>query len=63
MVYATFALQGSAERWWSSTEQLLRMELGRDTPITWEKFKEVFNRTYFLDVVRDRKVREFSDLV
>ena len=39
------------------------MELGRDTPITWEKFKEVFNGTYFLDVVRDRKAREFSDLV
>ncbi|XP_030923322.1 uncharacterized protein LOC115950227 [Quercus lobata] len=39
------------------------MELGRGTPITWEKFKEVFNRTYFPDVVRDCKVREFSDLV
>ena len=39
------------------------MELGRDTPITWEKFKEVFNGTYFPDVVRDRKAREFSDLV
>ncbi|KAL0007386.1 hypothetical protein SO802_008888 [Lithocarpus litseifolius] len=61
--YATFALQGSAERWWSSTEKLLRMELGRDTPITWEKFKEVLNGTYFPDVVRDCKAREFSDLV
>ena len=61
--YATFALQSSAERWWSSTEQLLRTELGRDTPITWEKFKEVFNGTYFPDVVRDYKVREFFDLV
>ena len=63
VLYATFALQGSAERWWSSTEQLLRKELGRDTPITWEKFKEVFNRTYFPDVVRDCKAREFSVLV
>ncbi|XP_023918032.1 uncharacterized protein LOC112029576 [Quercus suber] len=63
VVYATFSLQGSTERWWSSTEQLLRMELGGDTPITWEKFKEVFNGTYFPDVVRDRKAREFSDLV
>ena len=57
------ALQGSADRWWSSIEPLLRTELGRDTPITWEKFKEVFNRTYFLDVLRDCKAREFSDLV
>ena len=39
------------------------MELGRDTPITWEKFKEVFDRTYFLDVVRDSKAKEFSNLV
>ena len=63
VVYATFALQGSAKRWWSGTEQLLRMELGGKTSITWEKFKEVFNETYFPDVVRDQKVREFSDLV
>ena len=62
-MYATYALQGSADKWWSSTEQMFRMELGRDTPITWEKFKEVFNRTYFPGVVRDCKAREFSDLV
>nr|POF10394.1 hypothetical protein CFP56_61462 [Quercus suber] len=61
--YATFALQGSAEIWWSSIEQLLRTKLGRDILITWEKFKEVFNRTYFLDVVKDRKARKFSNLV
>ena len=63
VMYAIYAIQGSADRWWSSTEPMLRMELGRDTPITWEKFKEVFNRTYFPDVVRDSKAREFSDLV
>ena len=37
--------------------------MGRDTPITWEKFKEVFNGIYFPNVVRDHKVREFFDLV
>ena len=42
---------------------MLRIELGRDIPITWEKFKEVFNGTYFPNMVRDRKVREFFDLV
>ena len=63
VLYATYALQGSVDRWWSSTEPLLRTELGRDTPITWEKFKEVFNRTYFPDVVKDRKAREFSNLI
>ena len=63
VLYATYVLQGPADRWWQSTEPLLRRELGRDTPITWEKFKEVFNRTYFPDVVRDHKAREFSDLI
>nr|POE55249.1 hypothetical protein CFP56_02246 [Quercus suber] len=47
VVYATFALHGSAEEWWTNTKCLLRMELGENTPITWEKFKEVFNETYF----------------
>ena len=42
---------------------MLRIELGRDIPINWEKFKEVFNGTYFPGMVKDRKVREFSDLV
>nr|POE52455.1 hypothetical protein CFP56_74010 [Quercus suber] len=51
--YATYALQGSAYRWWSSIEKLLETELGRDTSITWEKFKEVFNRTYFPNEVRE----------
>ena len=63
VLYATYALQGSTDRWWSSTEPLLSTKLGEDTPFTWEKFKEVFNWTYFPDVVRDRKAREFSDLV
>ena len=63
VVCATFALQGPAERWWRGIEHLLRMELGENTLITWEKFKEVFNETYFPDVVRDQKEKEFSDLV
>ena len=62
-MYAIYAIQGSVDRWWSSAKPMLRMELGRDTPITWEKFKEVFNRIYFPDVVWDRKAREFSYLV
>ena len=39
VLHATYALQGSTDRWWSSTEPLLSTKLGRDTPITWEKFK------------------------
>nr|POE53879.1 hypothetical protein CFP56_27566 [Quercus suber] len=33
VVYATFALQGPAERWWSGIEQLLRMELEGTLPL------------------------------
>jgi hypothetical protein len=61
--YATFALEGPAERWWAGTEVLLKKELGENARITWDKFKEVFNKTYFPEVVSDRKAREFSDLV
>ena len=61
--YATFALDGPAERWWAGAKVLLREELGENARVTWDKFKKVFNETYFPEVVRDRKKREFSDLV
>uniref|UniRef100_A0A2N9GX41 Reverse transcriptase n=1 Tax=Fagus sylvatica TaxID=28930 RepID=A0A2N9GX41_FAGSY len=61
--YATFTLEGPAERWWAGTEVLLKEELGENACVTWEKFKKVFNETYFPEVVRDRKKREFSDLI
>jgi hypothetical protein len=61
--YATFTLEGPAERWWAGTEVLLKEELGENARITWDKFKEVFNETYFPEVVSDRKAREFFDLV
>ena len=61
--YATFALEGPTERWWAGTEVLLKEELGENTRITWDKFKGIFNETYFPKVVNDRKAREFSDLV
>ena len=41
----------------------MKEELGENARITWDKFKEVFNETYFPEVVSDRKAREFSDLV
>ncbi|XP_075633934.1 uncharacterized protein LOC142606477 [Castanea sativa] len=61
--FATFKLIGEAERWWRSTKAILE---GMDTernPITWEKFKGIFYDNYFPEVVRERKEREFADLV
>ena len=34
VLYAIYALQGSTDRWWSSTEPFFSTELGGDTPIT-----------------------------
>ena len=39
-----------------------KLSIGGDL-ITWEKFKGVFYDNYFLEVVRERKEREFADLV
>ncbi|XP_030941780.1 uncharacterized protein LOC115966752 [Quercus lobata] len=61
--FATFKLIGEAERWWRSTMAILEgMDIERN-PITWEKFKGVFYDNYFAEVVRERKEREFADLV
>uniref|UniRef100_A0A2N9EEP8 RNA-directed DNA polymerase n=1 Tax=Fagus sylvatica TaxID=28930 RepID=A0A2N9EEP8_FAGSY len=35
--YATFALEGPAERWWAGTEVLLKEELGENACVTWDK--------------------------
>ena len=54
---------GEAEHWWKSTKAILEgLDIERN-PITWEKFKGVFYDNYFPEVVRERKEREFADLV
>ena len=61
--FATFKLIGEAKRWWRSTKAILE---GMDTKrnlIIWEKFKGVFYDNYFPEVVRERKEKEFADLV
>ena len=63
MQFATFKLIGEVERWWRSTKAILEgMDIERN-PITWEKFKGVFYDNYFPEVIRERKEREFADLV
>ena len=61
--FATFKLIGEAKRWWRSTKAILEgMDIERN-PITWEKFKGIFYDNYFPEVIRERKEREFVDLV
>ena len=44
--FATFKLQGDANRWWPSKKLLLSQELGQQ-PITWERFQQEFLDRYF----------------
>ena len=61
--FSTFKLIGEAEHWWRSIKAILEgVDIERN-PITWEKFKGVFYDNYYLEVVRERKEREFADLV
>ena len=61
--FATFKLIGEAKRWWRSTKTILEGMDTKRNPIIWEKFKGVFYDNYFPEVVRERKEREFADLV
>ena len=61
--FANFKLIGEAKRWWKSTKAILEGMDNERNPITREKFKGVFYDNYFPEVVRERKEREFADLV
>ena len=61
--FATFKLIGEAKRWWRSTKAILEGMDTKRNPIIWEKFKGVFYDNYFPEVVRERKEREFANLV
>lgn len=63
MKYTTFILEDVAERWWDVTELLLKEELGEDVLITWDEFKKVFNETYYLEIIKDRRERKFAEMV
>ena len=63
MWFATFKLIREAEHWWRSIKAILEGMETKRNPIIWEKFKGVFYDNYFLEVVRERKEREFADLV
>ncbi|XP_075673792.1 uncharacterized protein LOC142643135 [Castanea sativa] len=61
--FVTFKLIGEVECWWRSTKAILdEMDTERN-PITWEKFKWVFYDNYLFEVIRERKEREFANLV
>ena len=58
---AVFQLTYSAAEWWEAEEASLGT-VALDQ-LTWEEFKDKFLQKYFLALERDKKEREFMDLV
>ncbi|XP_042958073.1 uncharacterized protein LOC122293599 [Carya illinoinensis] len=67
--YATYVLADEADEWWTSTRELLQLELGEGVPITWDRFKKAFLDRFFSPALRERDpglkispLSEFSDV-
>jgi hypothetical protein len=63
VMYTAYKLLGEAKRWWGAKRNLLVMELGDESAITWTQFKKEFDNQYFPRIIREAKAREFMDLV
>ncbi|XP_057958686.1 uncharacterized protein LOC131151456 [Malania oleifera] len=59
--YATFKMTGEAKRWWLSAKLLEDQRLEK-IALTWERFKELFFDMYFPSAVREKKIKEFTNL-
>ncbi|XP_062151921.1 uncharacterized protein LOC133860306 [Alnus glutinosa] len=57
--YIVLQLTGEAKRWWTTRKVLL----GGGTVITWEMFKEEYNRRFFPRSQRQLRAIEFQNLV
>jgi hypothetical protein len=57
--YIVLQLMGEAKRWWTARKVLL----GGGTVITWEMFKEEYNRRFFPRSQRQLRAIEFQNLV
>ncbi|KAI9161426.1 hypothetical protein LWI28_017328 [Acer negundo] len=56
---AVFMLKGDAGHWWEMTNQAHNVP---NSPITWFRFKELFNQKYFPEELRNEKESEFLKL-
>lgn len=63
VMYIAYKLLGEAKRWWEVERNLLVMELGAESAITWTRFKKEFDNQNFPQIVREAKAQEFMDLV
>ena len=58
---AVFMLEGEADHWWKMVQRT-RLE-GREDPLNWDGFKELFFERYFPTAVREIKEIEFLELI
>jgi hypothetical protein len=57
VMYTTYKLSGEAKRWWGAQRNLLVMELGAKSAITWTRFKKEFDNRYFLELYEKLRLK------
>jgi hypothetical protein len=63
VAYTTYKLTGEAKHWWQDKKVVFVIDLGSETAITWEIFKNEFNWHFIPRAVQEAKAHEFLDLV
>ncbi|XP_041017940.1 uncharacterized protein LOC121260163 [Juglans microcarpa x Juglans regia] len=63
VLYASYLLQGDVTAWRGIKRELLEMELGSITAVSWLRFKNEFKDRFFPNTMRKQKAREFNNLV
>jgi hypothetical protein len=61
--YTRLTLTSEVVRWWKSIEELLHLEIGLGTAISWGRFVEEFNMRFCLRAQRQLRAIEFHNLV
>ena len=59
VAYTTYKLTGKAKRWWQDKKAVLVVDLGSDTAITWDVFKDEFSQHFFPESYRRRRHKSF----
>jgi hypothetical protein len=55
VAYVAYKLTGEAKHWWQDKKVVLVADLGVETSISWEVFKDEFNRHNFPRVMQKAK--------
>jgi hypothetical protein len=53
VAYTSYRLTREAKRWWQDKKTMLFVDLGLEIAISWDVFKQEFNRHFFPQVVQE----------